>query len=148
MPSRNYLIKKEWFYNHDNEKTKLNWFLYEFASEYHFQLVRYAPLKRFLRRNTPENIARFCEYFSKRMEKSIYDRLGKLTDATVIDEDYITDFYSKKHYSLSERREIGLLLDVAVSAWDQVLSDCEICPQRCISEKTLMSPFFDDDDYN
>jgi hypothetical protein len=148
MPVSSALIKKEWFYNNDEEKTKLNWFLYEFALEYHFELVRYAPLKRFLRRNTPEEIARFCAYFSKRMEKSIYDKLGGLTDATVIDEDYITDFYNKKRYSLRDCREIGFMLDVAAKAWDQLLSSCEICPTRCISEKTLLCAFFDDDDYN
>jgi hypothetical protein len=136
MPSDD--IKAEWFYDCEEDKTKLNWFLYEVALEYHLFIRKADGLKAYRKSQGDRNVARFCTYYAKRMEKNVLDRLYGRTDATVIDEDIIADFYPDMD-DLQTRR----LLNVACQAWDSLLSVCETCPTRCLSEKERKSEYFD-----
>lgn len=131
-------IKAEWFYTKESEKTKINWFCFEYALEFYTFIMESKKLKKYCDKNTKEMVADFCAYFSKRMKKSIYDKLSGITDMTIIDEKYISDYYPKN----SQKQNI-IFIEVAEQAWDNLLSACEMCPTRCISEREKKSEFFD-----
>jgi uncharacterized Fe-S radical SAM superfamily protein PflX len=131
-------VKAEWFYSNEDEKIKLNWFCYEVALEYYDAICAYPALETYRKRHSPKMIAKFCAYFAKRMKKSIFERLAGETDATIIDEEYIADFYPK-----NTQKQNVLLMDAAGIAWDSLLSVCEICPSRCLSERFNRSDHFD-----
>ena len=133
-------IKSTWFYIHESEKTKLNWFLYEYACTLyvHMKGSNNEVLQRWKSKRSNKHLAEFCAYFSKRMKQSIYDRLDGLTVATVGDEDYIFDLC---HTNTAE--ENGAILDVVETSWDELLAICEICPARCISERDEYCTLFD-----
>jgi len=133
-------IKSTWFYIHESEKTKLNWFLYEFACTLyvHMSSSKNSVLQRWKSKRSNKQLAEFCAYFSKRMKQSIYDRLDGLTVATVGKEDYIFDLCHT-----NTAAENGAILDVVESSWDELLAICEICPARCISERDEYCTLFD-----
>lgn len=131
-------IEAQWFYKGEAEKTKINWFCFEYALEFYTHVMESKALRRYRAKNSSDQIAAFCAYFAKRMKKSLYDRLAKLTDAVIIDEEYIADYYPKNTQSQNK-----VFIEVAGQAWDELLSVCEICPVRCISERDKKSEFFD-----
>ena len=131
-------IKAEWFYTDESEKTKINWFCFEYALEFYTFIMESKSLQKYRARNSSEEIASFCAYFAKRMKKSVYDKLAKLTSVVIIDEEYIADYYPKNTQCQNK-----VFLDVAGKAWDNLLSVCETCPIRCISERERISEFFD-----
>ena len=134
----NETVKKEWFLEGAHPKAKLNWFLYEVALEYYAFVMRSKALWRYRKAHNETEIAEFCAYYAKRMRKSVLERLAGLTEATEIDEEYISDYYPKNSARLN-----GLLLETACAAWDRLLSVCEVCPTRCLSEKDRMCGLFD-----
>jgi uncharacterized Fe-S radical SAM superfamily protein PflX len=72
------------------------------------------------------------------MKQIIYDGLEGRSEVTIGNEDYIFDYCHT-----NTAAEIGALLEVAESAWDELLSICEICPARCISERDEYCALFD-----
>ena len=137
MAQKHGTIQPEWFYAGSN-KTKLDWFLFEVALEYQQVIGFDKTLALYRNTHSPEDIARFCAYFSRRMEKSVLERLAVQTDAVVFYEDYVTDYYPD-----ISRRQTDALIKAAIKAWDDMLAVCEACPERCISEKDLPSTLFD-----
>lgn len=131
-------IEAQWFYKGEEEKTKINWFCFEYALEFYTHVMKSKALRRYRAKNSSDQIAAFCAYFAKRMKKSLYDRLARLTDAVIIDEEYIADYYPKNTQSQNK-----VFIEVAGQAWDELLSVCETCPVRCISERNQKSEFFD-----
>ncbi len=131
-------IKAEWFYTDESEQTKINWFCFEYALEFYTFIIKSQALRKYCKRNSNDEIAAFCAYFAKRMKKSVYDQLGPITPVTIIDEEYIADYYPK-----NTQRQNMVFIDAAGEAWDNLLSICEACPSRCISEREKRSEFFD-----
>lgn len=131
-------IKAEWFYTDESERTKINWFCFEYALEFYTFIMKSKAMQKYRARNSNEEIAAFCSYFAKRMKKSVYDQLARITPEVIIDEEYIADYYPKN----TQRQNI-VFIGVAGEAWDSLLSVCEICPTRCISEREKRSEFFD-----
>ena len=131
-------IKAEWFYTDESDQTKINCFCFEYALEFYTFIMKSQALRKYRARTSNEEIAAFCAYFAKRMKKSVYDRLARITPAVIIDEDYIAEYYPK-----NTQRQNKVFIDVAGEAWDNLLSACEICPMRCISEREKKSEFFD-----
>ena len=131
-------IKAEWFYKDESERTKINWFCFEYTLEFYTFIIKNKSLQKYRARNSSGEIAAFCAYFAKRMKKSLYDQLDGITQEVIIDEEYIADYYPKN----TQRQNI-VFMDVAGEAWDSLLSTCEICPVRCISERGERSEFFD-----
>lgn len=130
-------IKAQWFAQAPGGPVKLNWFSYEVALEYYVCITQSQALASFYKRCGPKKLGKFCTHFALRIQQSVLDRLTGKEDATVIDEEYISEYlpqYSRKTHLL--------LQDVACIAWDRLLSVCEVCPHRCISEKEKTSPFF------
>ena len=131
-------IKAEWFYENEAGKTKLNWFLYEVALEYQMFIKDTAGLKAYRKSHGDRNIAFFCAHFAKQMRQSLQDKLDGKTDATIIYEEYITDFYPEM-----QKQDVLLLMETAKRAWDSQLSGCETCQTQCISEKEQRCELFD-----
>ena len=65
------LIKASWFYTCKNEKTKMNWFLYEYACKLyeHIAECRKKTVTKWKAQRCEEHIAEFCAYFAKRMSR-------------------------------------------------------------------------------
>jgi uncharacterized Fe-S radical SAM superfamily protein PflX len=133
-------VQASWFYIDSNEKVKLNWFLYEYACSLyvHINRSRKKALAKWKAQRDEEQIAEFCAYFSKRMRQSILDKLAGRTEETIGDEEYICDYcHTNTH------RDNVAILEVAESAWDELLDSCVACPNRCISERYAHCEFFD-----
>jgi uncharacterized Fe-S radical SAM superfamily protein PflX len=130
-------IKAEWFYTDENEKTKINWFCFEYALEFYTFIMKSEALRKYRARYSSAEIAAFCAYFAKQMKQSVYDRLARITEAVIIDEEYIAAYYPK-----NTQRQNKVFIDVAGKAWDNLLSVCVTCPTRCISEREQKSEFF------
>jgi uncharacterized Fe-S radical SAM superfamily protein PflX len=131
-------IKAEWFYKDEKEKTKINWFCFEYALEFYTFIMKSEALQKYRKRNSREEIAAFCTHFAKQMKKSVYDKLARITPVVIIDEEYIASYYPK-----NTQRQNKVFIEVAGEAWDNLLSACEVCPVRCISEREKRSDFFD-----
>jgi len=131
-------IKAEYFYKNAAEKTKLNWFCYEYAFVLYSQIRSSHKLTRYRNNNTQDQITAFCVHFSKSMKQSIFDKLSGRTAITILDEAYVYSFYPDSSHS-----QTGKLLTAASEAWDEHLSICETCPTRCISEMYEMCGMFD-----
>jgi hypothetical protein len=132
-------IRPEYFYSNNDEKIKLNWFCYEYSYVLYSKLRNDIKFKKYRKKNTQDQIVKFCMCFAKEMKKSIYERLGGLVDKTTFYIDYVEQYYPR--YS---RREIVLLLSGAMQAWDELLDNCVICPTRCISEMNKKCVLFDE----
>ena len=133
-------IKASWFYWDDSEKTKFNWFLYEYACTLydHIRRSKNETLNRWRAKHSNKQVAEFCAYFSKRMRQSVLDSIARHAKETIGDEEYICDYCHTN--TLDEN---GAILETAVSAWSELLEICVICPERCITERDNRSMFFD-----
>jgi effector-binding domain-containing protein len=131
-------IKAEYFYENDDEKIKLNWFCYEYAFFLYNEIRESIKLTKFKKQKNQEQIVKFCVYFSKEMKKSIFERLGKLTNATVIYEKYVESYFPENNKAINM-----FILEVAARAWDTLLAGCEICPTQCISKMYEKCTLFD-----
>jgi hypothetical protein len=122
-------IKAKYFYETNDEKIKLNWFCYEYAFSLYNGIRKSIKLKKFRNEKGQEQIVKFCIYFSKEMRKRIFERLAKLTNGTVFYEEYVEKYFPENTRSINM-----FILEAAIKAWDELLSGCERCPTRCISE--------------
>lgn len=132
------------FFSTDAEKTKLNWFLFEFARELQSFISRERRLKAALRRKgvTDTQIGEFCTHYSKQMKQQILDRVAGRTANVQLGYEEIEAFFPDLGDPLIDR-----LLTVAAKAWDSHTEACVVCPTRCISEKEQRAPMFDDPYY-
>jgi uncharacterized Fe-S radical SAM superfamily protein PflX len=116
----------------------MNWFLFEVALEFQDAIAKADALAGYRAVHSPKDIARFSAYFTKRMERSVQERFALATDALLFHTEYVSDYYPNIPPAQGEA-----LLDVAIKAWDDMLSVCEVCPERCVSEQNLPSTLFD-----
>ncbi|HOJ12713.1 MAG TPA: hypothetical protein PK733_19280 [Clostridiales bacterium] len=131
-------IKAKWFYMFASEKIKFNWFCYEYACMLYDHIRKSERLKKWKSERSDLQVAEFCAYFAKRMKQAVLDKLNGLTDATTADEEYIADYCHENTH-----KQNLIIMDIAGEAWDELLSSCEVCPNRCISERYARSEFFD-----
>jgi hypothetical protein len=131
-------INASYFFSNEQEKTKLNWFCYEYAYGLYSKIRESTALKKFCQQKGQKSIVAFCVHFSKAMKRSIYDQLEGRTEATVIDEAYVEEFYPGNTV-----KETNRLVNVAAAAWEELLDVCVACPTRCISEKDAKCYMFD-----
>ena len=130
------------FFSSDLEKTKFNWFFFEYAAEIQSKIGR--SLKNRLKRRavSEEDIAEFCIHYARQMERPILDKLSGEAADMVLSYHPIEEFFP----SLSDKL-VDDLLTVVSEAWEGLLEMCERCPTRCISEKEEKAPMFDDPFY-
>ena len=120
------MIKPTSFYSNESEKIKLNWFCYELSMGMRHKI-------------SDEVLADFSICTSKKLKDVILRQLSgkdkKVCNSYELIESYFPDL---------DDRLIDKMLDVLSKAWDENLSFCEACPNRCISEKDAYCPLFDD----
>jgi len=131
-------IQMEWFYNVEGEKTKLNWFLLEFALAYYESIRGSETLDLYREWYDEEQVAQFCAYYSRRLKKSLLNCLRGRTKSVVFYREYVDDFYPQ-HKDLTNY----MLHSLAKCSYDNMLS-CEHCPQRCLVDYKAKSPQFDE----
>lgn len=134
-------IKASWFCMCGNEKTKMNWFLFEYACKVydHIGESRKKTVRKWKARWSDERIAEFCAYFAKRMRQNIYSEpvSNPEEDITTADE-FIRDYCHS-----NTRRETEDLVDVCEAAWLELIRSCSVCPTRCLSEMNGYCELFD-----
>ncbi len=133
------IIRPERFYADDSEKTKFNWFCYEFASDFVTLIDR--RLQRRLHRKglSDADIAEFAAQYAKRLKVHIEEKLAGKYDQMQL------------NYQDIERllphvgdRLVDELLTLSSRAWEELLEMCSVCPTRCITERHIYTPFFDE----
>jgi len=134
------LIPTSWFYMEENEKNKLNWFLYEYACTLfvYIKNSRKKVLRKWKSGLNDEQLAVFCAYFSKRMRQSVFRRLAGDTEEAVAMDDYLCDYFHTNTYA-----ENDAIMDIAGGAWNSLMDTCIACPTRCLSERFMRCELFD-----
>jgi hypothetical protein len=133
------MIKPTSFYSGESEKTKLNWFCYELSIEIYDNMKR--RIGNRLRRNkiSDEALAEFSIDISKGMKDIILQKLlGTIKDV------YFSHEMIERIFPNLDDRTINRMLDIIAKVWDELLSACELCPTRCISEKDAYCTMFND----
>ena len=132
-------IQMEWFYDLDGCKTYLNWFLLEFALENYSFIQKEPALKVYREQYTEQQIAQYCAYLARRMQKSLFDRIYGRTKHTHFYQEYIDDFYTHHDHRMN-----GALGATALAALNHLQSACEACGQQCLSNYNATCRFFDE----
>ena len=139
-----YSVSPGSFFTTDAEKTKLNWFLFEFAQEAESFIRKEKLLKRQLRRKGvgDSRIGEFCVHYAKHMKGQILDKLAGRILQVRIGYEEIEAFFPEVGDRLTDQ-----VLTVLARAWDSQMDACVACPTRCISERDQRAPMFDDPYY-
>ena len=130
------------FFSCESEKTKLNWFFFEYAAEIQSRIGRPLISKFKKKRIGEKKIAKFCVHYAKQMEGPIIDKLSGRAPNMVLSYEPIEEFFPELNDKLVDK-----LLAIVSKAWEGMLEMCEKCPTRCISEKEKRAPMFDDPSY-
>lgn len=132
------LVRPKAFCSGDAQKTKLNWFCYEYASE----IVHFIDkgLRRRLSRKgvTDKRIVDFSVYFAKHMKVVAMQKLGGEFDRVPMNYQDIERLFPRL-----DDRLVDELLTVVAAAWKSLLEVCSACPTRCISERDQLTSAFD-----
>jgi len=132
-------IRTTWFYIDEDEKTKLNWLVYEYSCALYdvIKKSRKKVITAWTSQLTDEQIAKYSAYYAKRMRASLIEVLegrSRLFDALGA---YVTDYVHSTTYETSDE-----LIALGGEAWAKLMSICELCPQKCLQEAHLRSDFF------
>ena len=133
------LITPADFFSSETDKTKINWFLFEYAAEFDYKIKKTLRTKLKRKKIGNKQIAEFCIHYAKHMKKEILDKLSGNVENVSLSYQPIEDFFPLLHDKLVDK-----LLTAAGEAWESITSMCVNCPTRCISEKDQKAPMFDD----
>lgn len=139
-----HFVSPDRFFSTDDEKKKLNWFLFEFAQEVEIFIHGEKRLKKRLHRKgvNDSRIGDFCVHYAKHMKGEILDKLAGRIPQVRIGYEEIETFLPEIGDRLADK-----LLTIIGKAWDSQTKVCEVCPTRCISERDERAPMFDDPYY-
>jgi len=86
-------IEPKWFCLSNSEKNKFAWFHYEYACAYYNKIMesRKKQLKQWIGKRSEEQLAEFCAYFSKRMQKNMYELIEGISNTVSCEAQYIRD---------------------------------------------------------
>lgn len=134
-------VKASDFYSSDAEKTKLNWFLFEYAMEMESAIAEDRELLADLRQADigRAEIGGLCTHYAKSMKGQVLDRVAGKIEAVRVGYEEIERYLADADDDLVDR-----LLTHAAEAWDTLTEACGECPTRCISERFERAPMFDD----
>jgi uncharacterized Fe-S radical SAM superfamily protein PflX len=133
------MIKPTSFYSGESEKTKLNWFCYELSIEIYDYMKKRIGSR--LKRNkiSDEALAEFSINISKDIKDVILQKLaGRIKNV------YFSHEMIERNFPNLDDRTINRMLNIIAKVWDKLLSACEVCPTRCISEKDAYCTMFND----
>lgn len=74
------LITPANFYSSEVDKTKINWFLFEYAAEFDSRIKNSLRTKLKRKKINDERIAQLCIYYAKNMKAEILDKLSGRTE--------------------------------------------------------------------
>ena len=132
-------IRVEWFYHIEGNKSKLSWFLFEFALGYYEAINSSPELEDYRRQYGERDIAQYCSYFARRIKESILNELRGRTKRVIFYERYISDFYP--HHD----SELDFAMNrIAMEAFEALQTKCDDCPQRCLYDYMAISAYFDE----
>jgi len=134
------LIPASWFYLDDSEKTKLNWFLYEYALVLfdHIKKSRKKALAKWKAQQSDGQIAGFCAYYAKRMAQSLRALREGSEKAILMPEYFVSDFsHATTH------RENRAIMEIASAAWTEKIHICNACGGGCTYDGEMRCEFFD-----
>lgn len=138
-----HLIKSTAFYSDEQEKTKLNWFCYELALNFNLAIKSELGGKLEKRyRIDEEKIADFSIYFARKMKEIILQKLSGEIETI-----YFAYYLIEAYFPYLSNRMINKMLDALEEAWDELLSICECCPTRCVTERDEYCTMFDEEDF-
>ncbi len=127
------------FFFSQEEKTKLNWFTFELASE--IELAVPYKLKKYLSKRgyTKQTFNESCIKLAKLLQDLVLKKLrNEISDMQI----NYTEV--EKAFPTLNDKTINRLLDCTVKAWDNLLSICVSCPSACVSNKDDYCAMFDD----
>lgn len=132
-------ISPDAFYNSETEKTKLNWFLFEYALEYEAHIYEDKKLHTRLDRKGVDDraIAEFCIQYAKQMNGQILARVLHKIGNIEFGYRSIEAYFPHIGDEL-----VNSLLTAAAKAWDSLTGRCVSCPTRCISERDRKATMF------
>ncbi len=141
---RKHFVSPDRFFSTDAEKTKLNWFLFEFAQETESFIHREKRLKKRLTGKGVDDarIGDFCVHYAKHMKTQILEKLAGRIPQVCIGYEEIEGFLPE----IGDRL-VDQVLMVIAKAWDSQTEACVACPTRCISERDERAPMFEDPFY-
>ena len=132
-------VRPNSFYSNDSEKIKLNWFCYEFAVAIYDDMKKEIGSRLKKQKISDEALAEFSVFYSKEMKNMILQKLSGKIKIVCISYEPIESYFPDLGADL-----INKMTDITSDAWDEILSICEVCPNRCISEKDAYCTLFDD----
>ena len=135
------MIKPTSFYSTESEKTKLNWFCYELSMSIYDDMRGNIGKQLKKHKISDEGLAEFSIYIAMEMKDIILQKLSGRIEVVVISYELIESYFPK----LNDRM-VNKMLDVISKTWDMLLSFCEACPSRCISERDVYCTMFNDKD--
>ncbi len=136
------IIKPASFYSRESEKTKLNWFCYEIALSIELDIKRNLGKELMKYKIDDKAIAEFSIYYSKAMKEIILQKLNGKIKTVIHSYEPIESYFPKINDKM-----VNKMLDLIAKAWDEQLSVCVNCPNRCISEKDVYCTLFNNDHY-
>ena len=133
------------FYSGEEEKTKLNWFLFEYALELYSTIRRDKELlARLNGKGVGEaELAQFCVRYAKGTKMQILDKLAGKIPQVRFDYGEVEARLPAIGDALVDR-----VLTRAAEAWDTQTEGCAMCPTRCISERDQRCTMFDEPEYH
>jgi hypothetical protein len=132
-------VRPNSFYSNDSEKIKLNWFCYEFSMTIYDNMKKEIGSRLKKQKISDEALAEFSVFYSKEMKNMILQQLSGKIKMVCISYEPIESYFPDLGADL-----INKMTDITSDAWDEILSICEVCPNRCISEKDAYCTLFDD----
>lgn len=133
------MIKPTSFYSNESEKVKFNWFCYELSLSIYDSMKNKIAFLLKRRKIINETLADFSIYYAKGMKDAVLRQLSGKIKKVCISYEPIESYFPDIGDDM-----INKMTDVISEAWDEMLSFCEVCPNRCISEKDAFCTLFDD----
>lgn len=132
-------IQMDWFHHIEGEKTKMNWYLLEFALEYYDRIMGSPELASYREWNDEKLIAQYCAYYARRLREGLLRYIRGQRKTVIFYREHVSDFYP--HYDDQLTR---VLSRMARASFDHMWPGCVSCPQRCLWEHEDRSPLFDE----
>jgi hypothetical protein len=133
------MIKPTSFYSSESEKIKLNWFCYELSLSIYDSMKNKIAFLLKRRKISNETLADFSICYAKGMKHIVLQQLSGKIEKVCISYEPIESYFPDIGDDM-----INKMTDVISEAWDEMLNFCEVCPNRCISEKDAFCTLFDD----
>ncbi len=131
------MIKPTSFYSSESEKIKLNWFCYELSIEIYDNMKKRMGNRLKRKGISDEVLAEFSINISKSMKDIILEKLsGRIKKV------YFCHEMIERNFPNLDDRTINRMLNIISRTWDKMLSNCEVCPTRCISDKDAYCAMF------